>query len=178
MKTSPNLPISQNEQLTVLPHNELEKAYDYVSRFNKHGIALARDDSGYFHIGRDGKPLFAERYKRLTVPSDIDQTARASSDGKLWFHIGMDGKPLYENQFDDTWYFRANGIARVRLHDKWFHIGRDGIPLYEDRFDDVRDFDVLGYARARLNGDVFYIGMDGKFKFRPEPKEFYDDDNE
>ena len=67
---------------------ELLKVFYDFSLFLHEGLALARDHHGWFHMDRDGKPAYEERFEGIATFSG--GRAQVKKHGE-WFYILPDG---------------------------------------------------------------------------------------
>lgn len=85
-------------------------------------VAWAADKSGWYHIDKEGEPLYRQRYD--WTESFHEGLAEARKGDKA-FHIRKDGAPAYEERFDEVSFF-FKGQAKVRLGKERFRIRHDG----------------------------------------------------
>ncbi len=111
------------------------------------GRAPVRDVQGsYFHVDRDGRPIYSERWRYAGDYRD-DVAVVQAADGRHT-HIDATGRLLHGRWFLDLDVFHK-GHARARDYNGWVHVNLSGEPIYARRFAAVEPF-YNGQARVEL----------------------------
>ena len=114
-----------------------QQRFTAVMKYHAPGLAPVRDESGSFHIGVDGSPLYERRYRRTF--GYYDGLAGVVSDAG-WFHIDTDGQPLYPARYRWVGNFQS-GLCTIRLPDgRYRHVDRDGNEAYAETYRYAGDF--------------------------------------
>lgn len=113
------------------------KRFSEVLKFHELGLAPVKDQSGAYHIDKQGLPAYGARFKR-TFGFYEGLSAVESEQGA--FHIRPDGKPAYQGYFSWCGNFQG-GFSSVRKFDgSYCHINSSGEALLEKTFLYVGDF--------------------------------------
>jgi len=131
-----------------------------VDKFHEPGLAPARDASGAFHVGPDGAPAYARRFRQTW---GFYECLAAVSDESGWFHIAADGAAAYGARFEWCGNFQGRRCT-VRSKDlRYFHIASNGEPAYRDRHLYAGDFrDGVAVARFADDGLCGHIDPSGQ----------------
>ena len=118
---------SWNDSATALQNTGGENMTDAREQYDDCGewsedVAWVVKDSKWFHIDKQGNPLYNEKHD--WVGSFSEGVAWVVKDSK-WFHIDKQGNPLYNERYDSAESFRE-GVALVMRDGKWFHINKNG----------------------------------------------------
>ncbi len=136
------------------------------------GYVRTQDGDKFVHSGRDGMPLYEQRYEQI---GDFHNgLAKAKLNGK-WFHIDKTGKPAYEARFAGAGDFH-NGYAQVWDGKHEFHIKPDGTVAYSERYEDVSDFNKKGIAVGLTSKECYAMKQDETERIKREeiPCDRYD----
>jgi hypothetical protein len=132
--------------------------FDEVLKYHEPGLAPAKNDTGAFHIGVEGRPAYDKRFRRTF---GFYENLAAADSGQGWTHVHPDGTPLTTTRYAWCGNFQG-GKCTVRGEDGLYHhIDGDGQPLYDERYlyaGDYRD----GIAVARRASDAMCIHVDDK----------------
>ena len=135
------------------------KKFIEVLKFHSPGLAAVKDESGSYHIDKNGNQLYAERYSR-TFGFYCNRAAVVQAD--KCFHITDKGARAYSHSYSWTGNFQEN-LCPVRDGSNYFHIDLDGNRVYTDNFIYCGDFKD-GIACVKTS-DGFYKHIDTKGKF-------------
>lgn len=133
--------------------------FDCVLSFHEPGLAPARDTSGAFHIGPNGAPMYARRFRQSWgfydgLASVVDRAG--------WFHIRPDGTDLYSARYAWCGNFQQRLCAVRGEEQRYFHITADGLPAYASRHLYAGDFRegaaVVRFCEDGLCGHVDLTG--------------------
>ena len=112
----------------TMSREALLSSYDSVDEFED-GVACASQGEDWFHVGKDGAPLYGERY----IAIDQFHHGRAlvglvGPDGNnRWFHICPDGSLAYKENYAWAGSFRGRDPTAIIVHDgDRFEIRPDG----------------------------------------------------
>lgn len=93
----------------------------------------AKDENGWFHVNKDGKPAYTKRY--LEVGNFCNGYA-AVRDNDGWFHVNYDGKPAYPERYSNVGLFDSYGLAPTRNYidgeKKYMLLNRNGDQVLTD----------------------------------------------
>ena len=153
--------IASDETHHLLDNKPLySKRFLNVLSFHPPGIAAVLDETGAYHIGLDGNPIYDCRY---THTFGFYNNRAAVAKNNDWFHILSTGKHLYKESYSWCGNFQ-NGACTVRNHlGYYFHIDLNGNPLYSQKYTYAGDFrDSIAVIQ---NEDGFYthIYHSGKY---------------
>lgn len=154
---------------------EIKKKFGYDNVWDfREGLAPVRLDKKEFHITKEGKPAYDERYDRTYC--FVNGRALVERNGEK-FHINTHGKRVMEPHefskklYDEKRYFLLNDRASFETDEmvpvyssrsnNSFHIRKNLKPAYKERFDFVGAFDGE-LAPARIDDEKFYINKRGK----------------
>lgn len=108
-----------------------------VLSFHPPGVAAVIGYSGSYHINKDGKPLYEDRF--LETFGYYDDCAGVCDETGM-YHIDLNGNPLYEKRYQWVGNFQEL-CCPVRDHDGlYFHIDREGNPIHSKKFAYAGDF--------------------------------------
>jgi hypothetical protein len=138
-----------------------------VLKFHSPGLAPVKDETGSYHIDRNGKQLYTDRFAR-TFGFYCKRAAVVQADE--WFHITEIGERAYTNSYSWTGNFQEN-LCPVRDGRNYFHINIAGNRIYADSFVYCGDFKD-GIACVKTF-DGFYKHIDTKGNFINN-REFFD----
>lgn len=128
--------------------------FDEVLPFHSPGLAPAKKDGVWFHIGPDGTPAYDQRYTRTF---GYYEERAAVNMGNEWYHILNDGSPVYQRRFSWCGNFQ-NGLCAVRDMDcSYHHILPDGEDAYPERYTYAGDFREGSAVVRLLNGMCMHI---------------------
>ncbi len=142
-----------------LPDGPMYKTrFEEVLPFHLPGLAPAKKNAKWFHIGPDGVPVYDQRYTRAF---GYYEERAAVQNGNEWYHILTDGNPAYQKRFSWCGNFQ-NGLCTVRDMDgSYHHILPDGKDAYPERYIYAGDFRE-GSAVVRLrDGMCIHIDENG-----------------
>ncbi len=121
------------------------------------GLAAVQDDTGAYHIGTDGQPAYARRFREAFGFYEGLATVR---DVRGWFHVHPDGRAVHEHRF--RWAGNhQGGRCAVLGHDGFFHVRPDGSAAYGERYRYAGDFRG-GLAVVHGAAGAFHIRPDGE----------------
>lgn len=120
------------------------------------GVAAVADKTGAYHIGLDGMPLYAQRYRETFGFYCGLATVR---DNSGYFHIDPTGHPAHKTIFKWAGNFQE-GLCAVLTADGYCHVDTHGQPTYEQRYLYVGDF-RYGIAVAHSEEGTLHIRSDG-----------------
>jgi hypothetical protein len=154
------------QQITISPDNThflyegkpiFDKHFIEVLKFHALGLAPVKDETGAYHIGSNGNPLYSERYTR-TFGYYCNRAAVIS--GKNWFHINEKGERIYSKNYLYAGDFK-DGIAGVKLQNEVFkHIDKSVKFINNKEFLDLGVFHK-NYATAKDKDGWFHIDKVG-----------------
>lgn len=123
-----------------------DRKFTQVLKFHKEGLAAVADETGWYHIGLDGKPLYEKRYER-TFGYYFGRAA--VNDFGKWLHIDTDGKMVYMDRYAWCGNFQENYCTVRDSNGLYFHINLNGERLYAERYRYAGDYKD-GAACVRL----------------------------
>lgn len=147
-------------------HHEFDGASMYAARFgavqkfHEPGLAPALDVSGAFHIGPEGTPAYARRFRQTWGFYD---GLAAVSDESGWFHVRADGAAAYEARFAWAGNFQEQRCAVRTDAQRYYHIEIGGSPAYEARHLYAGDYrDGVAVVRFTEDGLCGHVDPSGK----------------
>jgi len=136
------------------------KYFIEVLKFHAPGLAPVLDQSGAFHIDRNGNELYEDRYDR-TFGFYCNRAAVITDEG--WFHINEKGIRVYQNYFSWSGNFQENVCTVRDSQNNYFHIDLNGNRCYNENYKYAGDFKD-GIACVKLeNGNFKHIDNKGIF---------------
>lgn len=158
---------NQNEKQFYYEDKPVFKKYLSLLKFHEPGLAPVQDETGWYHILQNGKPLYSQRYNRA-FGYYCGRAAVTSIKGCL--HIDTEGNEVYSMRYSWCGNYQEN-YCTVRNGKEYFHIGLKGVPLYEDKYLYAGDFRD-GIACVKCEDNLWrHIQSDGTFL---NGKSFYD----
>lgn len=153
--------VKRNGKWAILDE-ELKNVTDYVFTdvaVNSRGtvftgdFAVVKDESGYFHISTDGKPLYDIRFVNAKG-YEGGLIAVADASGKWGFASGS-GTLVVDYQYGDAYSFSAQ-LGAVKYGGKWGYINRYNQMQIEAEFVVAYPF-INEYAIAQTQTGNYYI---------------------
>jgi hypothetical protein len=144
------------------------KRFIEVLKFHAPGLAPVKDETGAYHIGSSGDPLYSERYSR-TFGFYCNRAAVIQD--KNWFHINEQGKRTYPQNYAWTGNFQENLCTVRDFHNNYFHIDLHGSRIYTANYLYAGDFKNSIACVKLQSGFCKYIDTKGK---PINNKEFWD----
>jgi hypothetical protein len=137
-----------------------DKTFIEVLKFHSPGLAPVKDNSGAYHIDKNGNELYSNRYSRTFGY----YCNRASViEDKLWFHINEKGGKVYSASYLWTGNYQENICTVRNAENQYFHIDLKGNRIYTDNYVYVGDYkDGIACVKSQ---DGFYRHIDNKGKF-------------
>ncbi len=136
-----------------------ESRFRQVEKFHPPGLAPVEDDSGAYHIRRDGSPAYTRRFKRVFGFYD-ERAAVASNDG--WYHILPNGSDLYKERYRWVGNFQE-GFCTVRDENgHYFHLQLDGSKSSERKYLYAGDFRNGTAVVREMDGLCSHVGTNGQ----------------
>jgi hypothetical protein len=111
--------------------------FERVLKFHPPGLAAARDASGAFHIGADGREAYVHRYLESF---GFYEGRAAVRDAAGWLHVLPDGRPLYQERHGWCGNFQEGRCAVRTREGRYLHLGLEGAPIYAARYRYAGDF--------------------------------------
>jgi hypothetical protein len=136
------------------------KTFMEVLKFHSPGLASVKDNSGAYHIDKDGNELYSNRYSRTF--GFYCNRASVIKDN-LWFHINEKGEKSYSASYLWTGNYQEN-LCTVRNTDNhYFHIDLNGNRIYNDNYVYAGDYkDGIACVKSQ-DGFYRHINNEGKF---------------
>jgi hypothetical protein len=141
------------------------KTFNEVLKFHAPGIAPVEDNSGAYHIDKDGTELYPERYKR-TFGFYNKRAAVISEKG--WFHIDEKGIRTYPEFYCWAGNFQEDVCSVRDTHNNYFHIDLKGNRIYEENYLYAGDFKEDLACVKQQNGNFKHINKTGNFIYNKE----------
>ncbi len=152
--------------------NEFDKTFSYngkllfkvsnfldALKFHAPGLAPVQDQSGWYHIDVDGKPIYEKRYVRAFGYYEGLATV-ISNEGS--FHIDTNGNPIYKSKYNWCGNFQEGRCAIRDKDNSYFHIDKQGKQPYQETYSYVGDY-KYGFACVMNNQQLFtHIDKQGK----------------
>jgi hypothetical protein len=133
--------------------------FERVLKFHAPGLAPARDASGAFHIGPDGRDAYARRYVETF---GFYEGRAAVRDETGWLHVLPDGQPLYGERYAWCGNFQ-DGRCPVRTREgRYLHLRSDGSAAYAERYRYAGDFRDGAAVVQREDGRSTHVDPDGR----------------
>ncbi len=149
---------SDGTHFTLEGEKLFERDFIEVLKFHAPGIAPVKDESGSYHIGTNGLPLYGSRYERA-FGYYCNRAAVISAEG--WFHINEKGMQIYNVKFVWTGNFQEDKCSVRDRNGDYYHIDLNGDKIYDEAYSYVGDFKD-GFACVRLfNGFCKHIDHAG-----------------
>ncbi|MFA6011323.1 MAG: methyltransferase [Desulfobacteraceae bacterium] len=103
-----------------------DERFDEVLKFHTPGLAPVKKDQKAWHINRDGKPGYVERYLRTF---GFYEGLASVFDSSGAFHIHPNGKPAYKDRYSWTGNFQET-LCSVRTNEGYYqHIDSNGLKI-------------------------------------------------
>jgi hypothetical protein len=106
-------------------------------KFHAPGFAPIKDETGAYHINRNGNPLYSERYIRTF---GFYCNRAAVIQGKNWFHINEIGTRSYPQNYSWAGNFQENLCTVRDFGNYYFHIDLQGNRIYSENYLYAGDF--------------------------------------
>jgi hypothetical protein len=136
------------------------KTFKSVLKFHEPGLAPVLDDSGWYHIGIDGNPIYSQRYNK--VFGYYFGRAAVVLNNK-WFHIDIHGNRISTQSYAWTGNFQQKICVVRDFKNQYFHIDLDGSRIYSDNYIYCGDFKD-GFASVKLSNGLYkHINTNGRF---------------
>jgi len=113
------------------------RKYKQVLKFHKEGLAAVADETGWYHIALDGKPIYEKKYTRTF---GYYYGRAAVNDNGQWFHIDIGGQEVYQERYAWCGNFQEKKCTVRDIDNLYFHIDHYGKPLYLERYRYAGDF--------------------------------------
>lgn len=114
-----------------------DRKFKQVLKFHKEGLAAVADETGWFHIGLDGRPVYEKRYERTFGY----YFGRASvNDSGQWCHLDTKGNEVYSHRFAWCGNFQESLCTIRDFENRYFHINLKGEAIYSQRYRYAGDF--------------------------------------
>jgi hypothetical protein len=132
--------------------------FERVLTFHAPGLAPARDVSGAFHIGPDGREAYARRFLETF---GFYEGRAAVQDETGWLHVLPNGRPLYGERYDWCGNFQE-GRCTVRTREgRYLHLAPDGSAAYNERHRYAGDYRDGAAVVQADDGRSTHIDPDG-----------------
>lgn len=101
------------------------------------GLAIVKDEEGYFHIDETGEPLYKKRF--ADAKGFEGGFCAVSEDGKKWGFANSRGEIIVECQYTDALSFSSN-LAAVQYAGKWGYINKYNTMIIEPEYEEAYPF--------------------------------------
>lgn len=136
------------------------KTFSEVLIFHSPGLAPVLDQTGAYHIDKNGNELYKNRYTRTF---GFYYNRASVMKNNHWFHINEKGERFYSVFYSWTGNFQENLCIVRNENNQYFHIDLNGNRIYDENYVYAGDFKE-GFACVKLkNGFYKHINNKGYF---------------
>lgn len=138
----------------------IEPQFDRASDFNRHGIAIVRQNNEFGFIRTDGSHLFEYTFE---YASDFEKGFSLVKRNGKYGYVKSDGTILFDPQFDEAEEFHKR-IAKVKLNNKIGFIKDSGQYIATPKFDIAYDFGSRKVTLVSINDRWYELKLNGQLK--------------